>query len=398
MRKIMIIGVGWEQLPLLEKAKSMGFKTVVTTMWHEDRVNADVVYKVDSRDLNRLDEIFDLEKPDAVISDECDYSMYAVAYLTDKHKLAGPGLHPLTITNNKYLQRYIGEQAHIIQPEYKLCWNIEMAKEAAGEIGYPVVVKPVDNRGSIGVCTVIDEAGLESAWYTAIASSHSRMCLVERFIEGKLIAVDGFIDSERFNGLCVSTKLEYKESASVDKILFFPAELDADIIDNAYEATEKIIKCMGIHFGFIHAEYIIERDTGRIFLVEIANRGGGVHISDKILPEICGIDLCEALIRMSLGEKVVLDWSHEYKSKVLMYFISPKGTLGPQELVQLYEDDIIAFYIKEKSKLQNIRTQGALGRAGVVILKGKNFSEIIEKAEKIEECLGLSEEEYYYSR
>jgi hypothetical protein len=58
MGKIMIIGVGWEQLPLLNKAKSLGLNTVVTTNWDKKKIEADNVYEVKSRNLNKLEEIF----------------------------------------------------------------------------------------------------------------------------------------------------------------------------------------------------------------------------------------------------------------------------------------------------------------------------------------------------
>lgn len=394
--KIMLIGVGWEQLPLLYKANELGFETIATTQWKKEKINADVVYEVDSRDLNKIEQIFLQEKPNFIIADECDYSMYAVAYLTDKYNLPGPELHPLTITNNKFLQRKIVGEIDVYQPKSKLCWNFDMVKDAVNEFDYPVILKPIDNRGSIGVLIVKIEDLLKEAWFNSISNCYSRMCLVEEFIEGKHITVDGFVDSNKFLGLCVSTKEEYSVAENLDKILYFPGLIDEKKEKEAYEITNKIIESIGIKFGFIHCEFIIDDKTDKICFIEIANRGGGVHISNKILPTITSIDLPEKLIKLAMGHKVKLKWDGNYKAKVLMYFISPEGNQSPIEIMEKHKDNLLAFWMKESNQLKNIKTQGALGRAGVAILTGDNFDDLIAIGKKIENEIGLTNKEYYW--
>lgn len=392
----MIIGVFWEQLPLVNKAKEMGFETVVTTVWDKEKIDANIIYEVDSRNLEKLEEIYLKEKPDAVIADECDYSMYAVAFLTDKYKLPGPNLHPLTVTNNKYLQRKVLGETDVYQPQYELCWNFDCVEKAADKIGYPVILKPIDNRGSIGVLIAENREKLDEAWFNAVSNSHSRMCLVEKVIRGDHIAVDGFLDSNKFFGLCVSTKQKYSESIILDKLLYFPGIVSKKIKKEAIEISEKVVGAIKINFGYIHAEYIIEKETRNIYLIEIANRGGGVHISNKILPVLTGIDLQEKYIQMAMGKKITLEWDGDYKNKVIMYFINPQGKKSPEEITEKYKDNILAFWLKDKRILKNIKTQGALGRAGMVILCGKNFEELEEIGRNVENEIGLINYEYYW--
>ncbi|GAB6100053.1 hypothetical protein JCM16358_19320 [Halanaerocella petrolearia] len=396
MDKIMIIGVGWEQLPLLSKAKELDLEVIATTTWDKTEIEADEVYEVEPRNLNRLEEIFSSENPDAVIADECDYSMYAVAYLTDKYNLPGPGLKPLSITNDKSLQRKICEDTSVCQPDYKLCWNFKMVLEVAQEIGYPVILKPIDNRGSIGVSVANNKQELSEAWFKAISNSHSRKCIVEDYIEGEMIAVDGFHDSYEFSGLCISTKEEYSEFRNLDKLLYFPGEITNQRKNKILNLNKEIIKTVGIEFGFVHAEYKIEKETGNIYLIEIANRGGGVYISEKILSEITGLDLKKKFILMSLGEKVKIDFDNEYKSKVLMYFLDPKGQASPQAIKENYKEDILALYMKDKSKIENVDSKDALGRAGVVILTGDSFVELKKEAREIESEINVVNTEYFW--
>jgi len=395
-KKIMIIGVLWEQLPLVEKAKELGLKTIVTTIWDKNKIDADVIYEIDSRNLEKLEEVYIKEKPDAIIADECDYSTYAVAFLTDKYNLPGPSLYPLTVTNNKFLQRSLVGETDVHQPQYQLCWNYECVKSAANKIGFPVILKPIDNRGSIGVLIAESEDTLRDAWFNSVSNSHSRMCIVEEFIKGGHIAVDGFVDSKKFHALCVSTKQKYPESIILDKILHFPGFLDEKKVEEAIETVKKIINAIKIGYGFIHAEFIIQEETKKIYLLEIANRGGGVHISNKILPQITGIDIQKAFIEMALGKEINLEWEGKHINKVLIYFVNPQGDKTPKQIVDQYKEKLLALWIKPKKTLKNIKTLGALGRAGMGILWGDNFKELNEMGIKIEKDISNVEQEFYW--
>ncbi|MEZ5336075.1 MAG: hypothetical protein R2741_13015 [Methanolobus sp.] len=49
------------------------------------------------------------------------------------------------------------------------------------------------------------------------------------------------------------------------------------------EINKKLVEGFGLKFGFTHSEYIVEDETGEIYLVEIAARGGGNYISSDIM-------------------------------------------------------------------------------------------------------------------
>ena len=79
----------------------------------------------------------------------------------------------------------------IKQPRFFSCYTIEQLNAASKKIGFPLIIKPVDNRGNLGVSKVEKETDIKSAFFDAIINSHSREILVEEFIEGRHITVDG---------------------------------------------------------------------------------------------------------------------------------------------------------------------------------------------------------------
>lgn len=389
--KIMLIGVGWEQLPLVRKAKEKGLSVVATTSWDGD-IPADKVYHADSRDLDSLEQIFLKEKPDAVLADECDYSMYATAYLTEKYRLPGPSLEALTITNNKYLQRQYAGKCGVLQPDYQLCWSSQQAAAFAEERGYPIIIKPVDNRGSIGVSIVNSERELPEAWFAAVKNSHSRLCLAEQYIAGDVVTADGFCSGGAFHFLSAATRDTYPGRPTVAKAVYYPGLLSASQMESLEKKVMTLTREMGIGFGFVHVEFILDKKSGEFWLVEIANRGGGIFTSNILLPYITGVDLSDCYIDIAFG--IDKNFSCSSSSKALIYFLSPEGNENAQDVLEREADHILAAHIRPWSQQTAVRDTS--DRIGVVLLKGTDFACMKRVADSLEHTIGYTEKEYIY--
>lgn len=394
MKKIMIIGIGWEQIPLLQKAKNRGFFVVAVTEWDEKKIPADKIYTADSRNLVVLEEIFLKEKPNYIIADECDYSMYAVAYLAEKFHLPGPSLAIQTITNNKFLQREYVRDSGVLQPEYCLCWDMVKGKKIADKIGYPVMIKPVDNRGSIGVSKVKDKDSFESAWLQAVINSHSRLCIIEKCIIGEVVTADGFCDSDGFRFIAASQKDMYEDNDNVAKVLFYPGDFPKDTLEQIKRNTELVAEAIGIEYGFAHIEFILEEVTGDIYLVEIANRGGGVFISNIILEEITGIDYTDALLDLAMGLEVKINCEEEYISKAMLYFLMLRGVIPVENCVNSLPNGSKAIYVNKYQDGTNVNKRASAGRQGVIVFAGQSFEEMMKEGARFEKKYCIGEKEF----
>lgn len=394
MERILMIGIGWEQIPMVKKAKEKGLYVIATTWWDQDRIPADKIYTVDSSNLSELEKIYLKEKPQYIIADECDYSMYAVAYLTDKYNLPGPSLRVQAITNNKYLQRESLSNTDVLQPKYRLCWNIDMAKKFAIEVEYPIVIKPVDNRGSIGVSKVYSEREIEEAWFLAITNTPSHMCIVEKCINGDVITADGFCDSDGYEFISPSNKDMYDNNSNLAKVVYYPGKFSAKLFQKIKLNAEKIVDSIGIKFGFVHIEFIIEKETEEVYLVEVANRGGGVYTSNIVLKNITGIDYCEKLIDLAMGKNVYAKCNQNYINKSIIYFLELSGNSFITSFKK--ENNCDALFINKKRLDADTAKEAAIGRHGVSIWNGNDFESMIQEAREVEKIYTQSEEEYFW--
>src|SRR6185436_3439342 len=203
---------------------------------------------------------------------------------------------------NKHRMRQFLRQSGFATPDFQLCQSVDAAAQFALQIGYPAVLKPPANQSSRGVFKVNSEIELRRCYPHALRFAPMGEVLIEKFLPGTELTVEGFKTHGRHHSLAVSRKEHYAHNPMVASALFYsPAAEDLD-----YESLrlqhDALVEQMGLPFGITHAEYIFSE--GCFFLVEVAARGGGTKISSDIVPAISGVRTNEMLIRMSLGERI----------------------------------------------------------------------------------------------
>lgn len=301
----MVIGAGWEQAPLIKRAHELGY-WILATHGKEEAEGfqyADKTAILEPRDTNRALALFNEHRIEAVISDNDDYALYTVGLMCQKLGLPGPNFEAITNSNNKRKSRIACEKMGIKQPPFYACATYEDLVVGVEKVGrYPVIVKPVDNRGNFGVNRVESEGELKHAFFDAVINSNSREFVVEKFIEGTPLTVEGFSWNEKTHiPLAVSSKKMLGGSKRVALELIYPAEISEKNLQRAQEITNDVVRALKYDFGYTHTEFIIDTNED-IWLVESTQRGGGVYISTVIVPAITELDMLKYYIELVFGE------------------------------------------------------------------------------------------------
>jgi biotin carboxylase len=300
-KRILIINLGWEQQPLINSLLNRGYMLYgVSNDISLKRNDFEDILNADYRDLQKILEYATKIKPDAIISDQCDYSHYVQAYLCDRLGLKGPSFNAAQTSSNKFVQRKTAKNKGILIPKYDLIVNFDEAIKSANEIGFPLIIKPIDNRGSFGVSKVNNTHELKDAYYYALENSHSRFVIIEEFIDGYEITVDGYCFNGVPKSLAVALKSKEGLSSQVSMDIKYPANIPDAVYEEALRNNEIVASSLGYNFGMIHSEYIVD-DQNKIYLVESANRGGGVFTSELIVPKVSGIDVLNCYIDDAVG-------------------------------------------------------------------------------------------------
>lgn len=370
--KVLMINLGWEQQPLARAlaARGCAIYGIHDAVPVEYPPLADL-FACDLRDLDAILKYARRIKPDAVVSDQCDYSMFAQAVVAEGLGLPGPSVRQAQVATNKLIQRTAAREAGLLIPEFEAVTSELEACAAAGRIGYPVVFKPVDNRGSFGVSKVVGPEDVGQCFFDALVNSHSRIVLVERFIEGVQITVDGYaFPKAGCRSLTCATKQLLDAERQVAMDIIYPGEMADDLRDHAMRVNEAVNHKLGFTFGMTHSEYMVTPD-GEVYLIESANRGGGCFTSEIIVPAHSGIDVLQQLVSDALGDAEDRYATPAQHGVLLKFFRFDPGTIkrinGVDDVVS--SPGVLAFRLNVKpgDVLQPITTDG--NRHGFLIMR-----------------------------
>lgn len=387
-KKVLVINLGWEQQPLINSLINKGYDLYgVSNELNISQNGFKEIFYADYRDLDGILNIANTVKPDAVISDQCDYSHYAQAYVCERLNLFGPKLFQAQVSGNKYIQRKRAKEKGVLTPSFELVTSLSEAQNAVRDIGFPVIIKPIDNRGSFGITKVNNYLEIEEAYYNALVNSHSRFVLIEQFIDGYEITVDGYCFNGNPKSIAVALKSKEGLKTQVSMDIKYPADIPELVYQKALDTNEFVANALGYTFGMVHSEYLIDNNNN-LYLVESANRGGGVFTSEIIAPQVSGINLLERYIDDVLGiDSIVKNPDCINRNQVILKFFAfkngkVKAIHGKNKVLETHGVLAFRLNIKEGDYIKSIDNDGS--RHGFVIYHSEGnlrdeVSEIIQQ-------------------
>ncbi|MFV0126304.1 ATP-grasp domain-containing protein [Streptomyces sp. HMX112] len=234
-----------------------------------------------------------------------DYSVGVVAEAARELGLAGLSPDAAHRARNKLGTRRACAEAGVPAPLFAWAATEEAAVAEAGDIGYPCVVKPATEAGSIGVrlCRDADEV---REHFRALASDERDFrgqvkpvgALVEEYLVGYEVSVESVLVDGRRRTLGVVDKVLGAHPHFVELGQSFPSALPASVTHDASEIAEAALDAIGHDFGAAHVELKVTTTGPK--LVEINARPAGADIT-RLIAEATGVDLPLQVVRMHAG-------------------------------------------------------------------------------------------------
>lgn len=301
MRKIAIIGASYLQLPLVKRAKEMGLYTICFA-WAEGAVCKDVAdtfYPISIVEKEQILEICKKEQIDGICTIASDTAAPTVAYVAEQMGLVGNSYESSLKANNKILMRNAFAVVNVPCPKY---WCITKQSPITDNLSpLPLIVKPSDRSGSLGVVKVEREEDLLPAIKAAQEYSFTHEAIVEQFIEGTEISVEFISYQGRHYPLQITDKVTTGAPHFVEIAHHQPADLTKEQYDEIYNLTKRALTALGVTNGASHSEYRIT-ENGRIYVMEIGARMGGDFIGSDLVQLSTGYDFLRGVIEVALGE------------------------------------------------------------------------------------------------
>lgn len=241
----------------------------------------------------------------------CDYYLPTVATLAERLGLPGPSATAVATACRKDLTRQKLADAGLAGPGFAVCEGVPQATATARELGFPLVVKPVDLCAGMYVRRVEDEEELARAC-TAIADfplnargqRRAPVVLLEELLTGPEVSVETVSFEGRTHVVGVTDKSVGGAPAFVETGHMFPAALpDADL-RAAEEAARLALDALGLDGVVAHTELKLTPQGPRV--VEVNPRPAGNRITE-LVRHVTGVDLAAACVEVALGRRPELD-------------------------------------------------------------------------------------------
>lgn len=305
MKKIMILGAGVYQLPLIKKAKKMGLYTVVVSIpgSYPGFDFADKVYYKNTTDADAVLEIAEKERVDGILTCGTDVAIASIGRVCDTLGLKGISENAAIKSCNKILMKEALRNAGVACAKYKvmnLSDDFNAVFKSCEEIGYPVVIKAVDSSGSRGITIVKDGSMIAQALEAVKSVTRSDEYLIEECLDGEELGADAFILNGRVQFVLVHGKYVYHANTGVPVGHYVPYEND-DIAAKATEQVKMAISAMGFDNCAVNVDIML--NNGEPYILEIGARAGATCIPE-LISVYNGYDYYEKMIYAALAEDV----------------------------------------------------------------------------------------------
>jgi carbamoyl-phosphate synthase large subunit len=215
-------------------------------------------------------------------------------------KILGTSVESIDIAEDRDKFMQLLERLDIPIPPGGTAFSVEHAVSIANKIGYPVLVRPSYVLGGRAMEIVYDDATLTEYMNMAVKISNKHPVLIDKYITGKEVEVDGICDG---NDVLIPGIMEHIERAGVhsgDSIAVYPPQtLSQETKYTIVDYATRLAKALKI-VGLFNIQFVLD-EKGKVYVIEVNPRASRTI---PILSKITGIPMVNVATKLIMGEKL----------------------------------------------------------------------------------------------
>jgi biotin carboxylase len=276
-----------------------------------------------------------------VVAVDDDTAVVAAA-IAEELGLRGNPVAAATAARDKHQQRQLLAAAGVAVPRFELLTTAADPERVGRSASYPCVLKPLRLSASRGVVRADDAHGFVAAFQrlTAIleqpdvarCGDWARQILVEEFVPGREVAVEGLVTQGALTVLAIFDKPDPLEGPFFEETIYVtPSRLAPAAGQEVVACVQAAVRALGLREGPIHAE--VRHNERGAWLIELAARSiggrcsGALRFGTESSGLGAGVSLEEIIIRHALGMELPT-WERERQaSGVMMIPVPGAGVL-----------------------------------------------------------------------
>ena len=301
-KKLLILGGNPETTPLVEIANNMGVKTIVASGRHSDPAKkaAWKASDIDGMDVPGLIALARGEKVDGVLVGVADILVPSYCKVCDALGLPCYATQQIVdVFAFKDVFKATCERygVHGI-PEYYL--DSEMRREDLDKIQYPVMIKPVDNGGGVGMTVAYNEEELVEGVKKALDASYKKRFIVEKYMLCDDMGMYYTFKDGYCSASCIYDRYTTDEQPGLSRVCLggtYPSKHLDEYFERMHPNALRLFKEIGIKNGVLMLSGFYENGEFYVYDTGFRLQGEAPHL---LMKAIHGFDQREMLIRFAL--------------------------------------------------------------------------------------------------
>ena len=375
MKKLMIMGAGTYQVPLIKTAKKMGIYTIAVSIPgnYPGFAYADEVLHINTVDSEAVLQAAMERKIDGICTAGTDVAVMTIGRVNDAMGLSGISYEAAKLACDKVLMKQCYEQNCVRTARYRQVYFNEDVNEKIEDLNYPLIVKIVDSSGSRGITRVDRPSQLQAAIRNAQSFTRKDYYIVEEFIVGREFGAQAFVMDGKVQFILPHGDYIFHGSTGVPAGHFAPYTLTGEQLEDCCRTTEKALRAMKLDNCACNCDFIM-RD-GKTYVLEIGGRSGATCLAE-LVSIYYGYDYYRKIIEVALGHKpdFPTDQNVPNASKLLMSDtdgeIIALANRNPKNDPNLYEV-VFDYTVGDQVKKFHVGPN----RIGHVVTKGATLAE-----------------------
>lgn len=404
IKKLIILGGNPETAILVDKAMAMGIHTIVIDMNFNSpaKKNASESYTIDVFEVDEIVQLANYTDVNAVLVGVADILVKPYKEICEK-------LNIPCYATNEAIKAFCSKDGF---KKYCNDYNIqdipgiyitESSKiEIPKNINYPVMIKPVDNGGGVGMKICRDEDHYKESVKTALEFSKKGGVLVERYMD-----CDDMAAYYTFrNGIpylsAISDRITTKKQGDASPVCLgaiYPSKYTELFVQNVHPKLCEVFNALNIQDGILNIQFFVENNEFYAYDPGFRLQGEAPDIHCE---HINGFDHREMLVNYALtgifgNDDFPMKNDYLFKGKIActLWVLLSDGEIGTIEgLNEIKSDDNVVFVL-ERFKSGDIVMPEMLGTERQVFARiyivANSIIEINEKINLFENTLKIND-------
>lgn len=378
MKKLMILGAGIYQVPLIKTAKRLGIYTIVVSIPgnYPGFALADKIYYENTTDYEKILEIAKEEKIDGIVTAGTDVAVITIGKVCDELNLSGLSFEAAKIAANKLLMKTKYEEYGVRTAKFR---EIPFADpdlvNRTSALSFPLIFKSVDSSGSRGIMRVDSVEEFDAAFENVKANTRSDYFIVEEFIEGEEFGAQAFVYNGEVVFILPHGDYVFHGDTGVPIGHFAPYDLDEAVVEDTKKQLTAAIQAMGLNNCAINADFIMK--DNQTYVLEIGGRSGATCLAE-LTSIYYGFDYYEKIILTALGEDVSFESTLAVPNASMLLMSDKDGVIVDQKNHNEEDPSIVEIQFDYKAGDAVHKFHVGPHRIGHVITKGETLDEAVK--------------------